>query len=156
MCAYTIITVIIVFAIIYSTRQVAVDWMFVFPQIHMLKPQCGGVWRRVTGHENGAPQMGLASLQEKDRGEPFLYLWAMWGVGLHPAGLQALYLPSPKTKGRAQSQWQRHQWFNGWGSLCVWNKVLERHPIVGGRQPAGLGGILSSWGKGKVTSYRGS
>ena len=40
-------------------------------------------------------------------------------AGLHPAGLQGLYLPSFKTQERAQSQLQRHQWFNGRGSLPV-------------------------------------
>ena len=37
-------------------------------------------------------------------------------VGLHPTGLQALYLPSLKTKERSQSRRQSHQWFNGWGT----------------------------------------
>ena len=46
-------------------------------------------------------------------------------VGLHPIGLQDLCLHSFKTEDRAQSQQQRHQWFNGWGSLHVWSKVLE-------------------------------
>ena len=40
-------------------------------------------------------------------------------AGLHPTDLQALCLPSFKTKERAQSQQQRHQWFNGRGELQV-------------------------------------
>ena len=37
-------------------------------------------------------------------------------VGLHPTSLWALCLPSFKTKERAQSWWQSHQWFNEWGT----------------------------------------
>lgn len=40
-------------------------------------------------------------------------------------GLQALYLPSPKTEEKARDQRQRRQQFNGWGSLHVLSKVLE-------------------------------
>ena len=46
-------------------------------------------------------------------------------VGLHPTGLQALYLPNFKTKERAQSQQQRLQWFNVRKSSQVWNKLLN-------------------------------
>ena len=46
-------------------------------------------------------------------------------VGLHPTGLQALYLPSFKIKERAWSQQQRFQWFNVRRSSQVWNKVLN-------------------------------
>ena len=52
------------------------------------------------------------------------------GTGLHPAGLQTQCLSNLKTEKKAQSQQQRHQWFNGWGSLHVWSKVLEQHPTV--------------------------
>ena len=45
---------------------------------------------------------------------------------------------------------QRHQWFNGWGSLHVWNKVLERHPTVGGAGQAGRVGSLGPGGKGRL------
>ena len=34
-------------------------------------------------------------------------------AGLHPAGLQALYLPSLETEERARSQRQRQPWFHG-------------------------------------------
>ena len=50
---------------------------------------------------------------------------------------------------RAQSQQQRHLWFNGQGSLHVWSKVLEWHSTVCGAQWARLGGSLRSCG-GKV------
>ena len=53
-------------------------------------------------------------------------------IGLHPAGLQCLYLSSFKTEERAQGQQQTHQWFNGCGSLHVWSKVLEQHPTLCG------------------------
>ena len=74
-------------------------------------------------------------------------------VRLHPAGLQSLYLPNHKTKERAQSQWQRHQWFNGWGILHVWSKVLEWHPTACGRR-WGHGCGLRYQGKREMTSYR--
>ena len=38
-------------------------------------------------------------------------------VGLHPEGLQALWLPSLETKERARRQQQRHQWFIGQGII---------------------------------------
>ena len=77
-------------------------------------------------------------------------------AGLHPAGLQALYLPSLKTEGRDQSQQQRHQWFNGWGILHVWNKVLEWHPTVCSRWWAGHGSSLRFRGEKEVTGQRGN
>ena len=40
-------------------------------------------------------------------------------IGLHPRGLRALYLPSIKMEAEAQSQGQRQQWFDGWGTLHV-------------------------------------
>ena len=40
-------------------------------------------------------------------------------VGLHPAGLQALYLPSLKIEERGWSWRERLQWFNAWGSSHV-------------------------------------
>lgn len=47
-------------------------------------------------------------------------------AGLRPAGLQALYWLSLKTKERAQNQPQSHQQFNRWEILRVWSKwVLE-------------------------------
>ena len=55
-------------------------------------------------------------------------------LGLHPAGLQALYLPSLKTKERAQSQqFNRdiHGLMDG-GVLHFWSKVLEWHPRMSG------------------------
>ena len=60
-------------------------------------------------------------------------------AGLHPAGLQALCLPSLNTEETDWSQWQRHQWFNGWGTLHAWSKVLEWQC---GRQWAGHGSSL--------------
>lgn len=48
-------------------------------------------------------------------------------MGLHPAGLQGLGLPSFKTEERAQGERQIYQLFNGWGSLHVWSKVLVWH-----------------------------
>lgn len=48
-------------------------------------------------------------------------------AGLHSTSLQGLYLPSLKTKERAQSQWQSYQWFNGRQNLHVWSKFLEQH-----------------------------
>lgn len=55
--------------------------------------------------------------------------WSLYQlvVGLHPAGLPDLCLPSLKTEERAQSWQQRHQWFNEWGDLHVWSRVLEQH-----------------------------
>ena len=54
-------------------------------------------------------------------------LWALTGVsavswlppivGLYPAGLQDLCLPSFETKGRICHQEQRQGWFNGWEAL---------------------------------------
>ena len=47
----------------------------------------------------------------------------------------APHLYSFKTKDRAWSQQQRHQQFNGYGTLYLWSKVLERHHPTGcGRQ----------------------
>ena len=40
-------------------------------------------------------------------------------VGLHPTDPQNLHLLNFMTEKRAQSQQQRHQWSNGWGSLHV-------------------------------------
>lgn len=37
-------------------------------------------------------------------------------MGLHPAGLQGLGLPSFKTEERAQGERQIYQLFNGWGA----------------------------------------
>ena len=62
------------------------------------------------------------------------------------------------------SQWQRCQWFKGWGSLYVWSKVLGQHPTMcagwlaghgshlclGGRGPQGE--IVPSW----LISYQGN
>ena len=67
-------------------------------------------------------------------------------VGLHPAGLQGLCLPSFKTEERVWSQHQRYQWFNGWGNLHVWSKVLEQHPTMCRTRWAGHGrGLCSSF-----------
>ena len=68
--------------------------------------------------------------------------------------LQGLRLPSFKTEERARSQLQRHQWFNGRGSLHVWSQVLERHPTVCSRRPAGHGSRLHSRGEGETASYK--
>lgn len=77
-------------------------------------------------------------------------------VGLHAAGLQALYLPSLKNKERACIQWQRHGWFNGWGHLicvkqgpgttplCVWQMVGRTWPrslLLGG----GVSNYKGNW-----------
>ena len=43
----------------------------------------------------------------------------LYVVGLHPTGLQGLCLPSFKPLERGESQQQRQQWVNGWGSLHV-------------------------------------
>ena len=77
------------------------------------------------------------------------------GVGLHPTGLQALRLPSCKTEERAQRQWQRHQYFNGWGSLHVWSKKGPGETPHWGQQIAvGHGRSLHYQGKREVTNYR--
>lgn len=76
------------------------------------------------------------------------------GVGLHPTGLQALGLPSFKTKERAQSQWQRHQWFSGWGDLTC---LKQGRGVTPHRLQQTVG---RTWqqsllqGEGEVTSYR--
>ena len=54
--------------------------------------------------------------------------------GLNSTGLQGLQLTLFKTKERAQSQQQRRPWLNGWGSLHVWSKVLEKHPTLRSRR----------------------
>ena len=72
-------------------------------------------------------------------------------VGLHATGLQVLHLSSFKTEERAQSQQQRHQWFNGWRNLtclkqgpgvtphCVQLMVGEgRLPVIGELISGGL------------------
>ena len=74
-------------------------------------------------------------------------------AGLHLTGLQGLCLPSFKTKERARSQQQRHQWFNEWGSLHIWSKVLEQHPTLCSGRQTGHGSSLCSWGEGEITSY---
>ena len=61
-----------------------------------------------------------------------------------PSGLQGLCLPSFKTEETAWSQQQRHQWFNGWGSLQVRSKFLERYPTVCSGPWAGRVGRLCS------------
>ena len=57
---------------------------------------------------------------------------------------------------RAQSQRQRHQWFNGWGSLPLWSEVLERHPATCGRPWAGQGAVFAPRGNAEIASYRGN
>ena len=71
-------------------------------------------------------------------------------VGLHPADLQALCMPSFKNEERARSQQLRHQWFNGWGILHVWSKVVEWHPTVCSAWWAGHGVSLRSGGTGRL------
>lgn len=58
-------------------------------------------------------------------------------TGLDCAGLQTWCLPSLMTKERTQSQWQRHQWCNGWGSLYIWSQVLEQPPSPAPQHRAG-------------------
>ena len=52
-------------------------------------------------------------------------------------------------------QW-RNQWFNAWGSLHIWSKVLEGHTSICCEWRAGHGASLGPWGRGKaeITSYR--
>lgn len=61
-------------------------------------------------------------------------------AGLHPSGLQGPYLPSSKTKERAQSQRQGHLGFNGQQGLTCQKQVLEQHPTTCVRRQAGHGG----------------
>lgn len=51
-------------------------------------------------------------------------------IGLHPAGLQGLYLPRFKTEEIAQSQQQRPQWFNGWGAYLSEVRSWRWHPTL--------------------------
>ena len=69
-------------------------------------------------------------------------------VEWHPPRLQALELPTLETKERAQSWWQRHEWFIGLGILLVLAEGPQRTPHceqqMAGRmaQPSLL---LSAW-----------
>lgn len=90
---------------------------------------CQAVFYTLEDESNKALPSGagiLASLMSERQ------LWC-GTVGLHPAGLQALCLPSLKREERAQRQGQRHQWFNRWELLMAWSRrALGQHPTVGG------------------------
>ena len=58
-----------------------------------------------------------------------------------------------KTKHRARGREQRHQWFNGWGSLHVQCRVLEEHSTESCRRWTGHGGSLRS-GAGSRAGYQ--
>ena len=70
-------------------------------------------------------------------------------VGLHPTGPQGRCLPNFKTKERAPSQWQRHQWFNGWGKLTRLKHGPggTPHCVADGRQDAAA--VFTRGGKGR-------
>ena len=53
-----------------------------------------------------------------------------WVLGCTPQTCKPCACPASRQKKEPWSQQQRHQWFNGRGSLHVWSKVLEWHPIV--------------------------
>ena len=80
----------------------------------------------------------------------------IWSLNCMPHACK----PSLETKERVWSQWQRHQWFNGWGIFHVWSKALEQHPAVCCRHCAGqkmatvfaTGGEASTQLQGKLTS----
>lgn len=80
-------------------------------------------------------------------GVSWVSLLALSIVGLHPAGLQALYLSILETKERAPSQWQRQQWFNGWGNLSCLKQGPEVTPTMCSRWQAGhaSSASLNSW-----------
>ena len=69
-------------------------------------------------------------------------------IGLHPAGLQVLYLPTFKTEGPRVSNRDSHGLMDeGIGELQVWSKILEQHPtpwlLMTGRT------LLGGWGAGR-------
>ena len=74
-------------------------------QTHRHREQTCGLTKEGGLGEGRSQSLGLANA--------IYYIY----VGLHPTGLQGLYLPSFKPEERARSQQQRHQWFNGWGIL---------------------------------------
>lgn len=63
-------------------------------------------------------------------------------------GPQALYLPSSKTKGSPESETET--WFNAWGGLEVWSKVLDQHHTCAVDSRQGLAAIFSPRGRGKL------
>ena len=68
------------------------------------------------------------------------------GIGLYPAGLQALELPSLETEERTSRQQQRHQWFIFQGILYKgsWNNTLPYTTDVGQDMAA----AFTTWGEG--------
>ena len=77
-------------------------------------------------------------------------------VGLHPAGLQGLYWPSFKTKVRAQSQQQRHQWFlvGGWAYTSEARSPSNTPPCAAD-DGQDVTAVFTPGGRGEVTIYRG-
>ena len=110
-----------------------------------ITPQLSGYPRNSWAlHVSGCPsQLSIPCLALPKnfvlRGVSLVYWLALPIAGIHPADLQGLYLLSLKTEEKAQSQWQRHQQFNGWRSLHVWSKVLEWYPAACGWLRVGYG-----------------
>lgn len=53
-----------------------------------------------------------------------------------------------------ESETERHEWFNRWGSLHIRSKVLERHPTACGRQQVvgwqDMAGVFRPRGRGRL------
>ena len=115
-------------------------------------------WRIPWTQEPCKPQsMGLQRVRPDWAPNTFTFInhnmikFGVYICWVHPTGFVG---PSIKTSIKTDERVWIHQWFNEYGTLHVWSRVLEQHSTVCSRWRAGYGvSLCFRWVK--ITHYRG-